>query len=68
MNNRLSFSRRITSISYDPDTETLKLGFNNGSVYEYANVPERLYAAMEKANDPDLFFDQKIFGRFGLVE
>lgn len=67
MNDRLSFSRKITSVDYDPDTETLEIGFNNGSVYTYANVPASLYDAFERAKDPDLFFDQKIFGQFGLV-
>jgi len=68
LDDRLSFSRRITSVNYDPDTETLKIGFNNGSVYMYANVPASLFDALEKAKDPDQFFDQKIFGRFGLTK
>lgn len=67
MNDRLSFSRKITSVNYDPETETLKIGFNTGSVYKYAGVPASLYDAFEKAKDPDLFFDQKIFGQFGLA-
>ena len=67
MDSRLSFSRRITSVNYDPDTETLEIGFNTGSVYTYANVPASLFDALEKAKDPYLFFEQKIFGQFGLV-
>ncbi|MGI5908045.1 MAG: KTSC domain-containing protein [Christensenellales bacterium] len=29
-----------TSVNYVPDTETLEIGFNNGSVYTFANVPQ----------------------------
>jgi hypothetical protein len=49
LNDRLSFSRKITSVNYDPETETLEIGFSTGKLYAYA-----------KAKHSDLFFDQKI--------
>jgi hypothetical protein len=66
LNNQLSFSRKIISVNYDPGTETLEISFNTGSVYVYANVPESLYDTLKLTKNPDLFFDQKIFGQFEL--
>jgi len=35
-------SSNITSIGYDPDSETLEVEFTNGSIYQYFNVPSGL--------------------------
>lgn len=31
-------SSNVTSIGYDPDSETLEVEFSNGSIYQYFNV------------------------------
>lgn len=35
-------SGNISSIGYDPNTETLEVEFTNGSIYQYFNVPSGL--------------------------
>ena len=67
MKGPFNFSRRIVRVDYDPETEKLIIGFNNGTVYEYGDVPASLYIAMEKSRDQDSFFEQKVFGRFRLI-
>lgn len=36
-------SSNVKSIGYDPESATLEVEFNNGSVYEYYEVPEEVY-------------------------
>lgn len=37
------FSSNIASIGYDPGSQTLEVEFQNGSVYQYYNVPQGTY-------------------------
>jgi hypothetical protein len=39
MNREPVSSSTVASIGYDAATETLEVGFNNGTVYQYYNVP-----------------------------
>ena len=51
-------SQMISSIVYDPDTETLEVEFaSNNSLYQYSKVPKYLY---------DSFMNDKSKGRFFL--
>lgn len=36
-------------MGYDPATQTLEVGFRNGSVYQYFGVPEALYLGLMAA-------------------
>lgn len=42
MNRAPVASSNIASIGYDPGSETLEVGFTNGSIYQYFNVPSGL--------------------------
>jgi len=33
-------SSNISSVGYDPKTQTLEVEFHNGGVYQYFNVPQ----------------------------
>lgn len=48
-------SSNVSSAGYDPDTETLEIEFNNGSVYQYYNVGR---------NVADEFFNATSKGQF----
>ena len=48
-------SSNITSVGYDPATETLEVEFWSGSVYQYYNVPENIYEQLKKANSKGRF-------------
>jgi hypothetical protein len=39
-------SSNISSIGYDPATETLEVEFLNGTVYQYYNVPQNMFDTM----------------------
>ncbi len=36
-------SSNVQSVGYDAASETLEIEFNNGTVYQYFDVPERIY-------------------------
>lgn len=53
-------SSNIASIGYDATSETLEVEFNNGSVYQYYNVPENLYQGLMSADSKGKYFDAYI--------
>ncbi|MBE0539024.1 MAG: KTSC domain-containing protein [Ignavibacterium sp.] len=53
-------SSNLKSIGYDPDTQTLEIEFLNGGLYQYINVPERIYNGLMAASSHGSYFDQYI--------
>lgn len=59
-------SSRIRAIGYDSDKRVLEIAFHDGEVYQYLDVPERIYkkyisdAVVSKGR----FFDGVIKGKF----
>lgn len=39
----------VAAIKYDPDTYTLRVIYVSGSVYDYKEVPEKVYKEMKEA-------------------
>ena len=42
----------------------LKIVFVSGIVYEYKNVPEKVYRAMKVSGSKGIYFNRKIKGKF----
>ena len=53
-------SSNLKSIGYDPETQTLEIEFLNGGLYQYINVPERIYNGLMAASSYGSYFDQFI--------
>lgn len=53
-------SSNIASIGYDAMSEILEVEFNNGAVYQYYNVPKRLYNGLMEADSKGRYFDAYI--------
>lgn len=53
-------SSNINSVGYDIRTKTLRIEFHGGSIYEYYNVPEHVYAALMSAPSHGSYFHQNI--------
>lgn len=53
-------SSNIASVGYDAMSEILEVEFNNGTVYQYCNVPERLYNGLMEADSKGRYFDAYI--------
>jgi hypothetical protein len=53
-------SSNLKSVGYDVNTKTLEIEFQNGSVYQYYEVPLNIYENLMKAPSHGKFFHAHI--------
>ena len=54
----------IAAMKYYPDTSTLRVIFVSGIVYNYKNVPQKVYEAMKAASSKGKFLNEQIKGKY----
>jgi KTSC domain-containing protein len=64
MNRQPVYSSNVTSIGYDPQSQTLEVEFQNGAVYQYYNVPSALYGAFIEAPSKGQFLHANIRNQY----
>ena len=52
----------VASMHYYPDTAILRVRFTSGLIYDYKNVPEKVYQEMKKASSKGTFLNLHIKG------
>lgn len=52
----------ISAIDYSHDYEQLTIEFNNGSTYEYYNVPLSVWEGLKGASSKGRYFNAEILG------
>lgn len=57
-------SSTIKAIGYDPHAITLEIEFNDGSVYQYFDVPTDVHIKFLQATSLGQFFGKQIRGHF----
>jgi hypothetical protein len=57
-------SSNIASIGYDPDSLTLEIEFNNGSIYQYFDVSQRIYEELINSDSVGGFLASNIKGSY----
>lgn len=57
-------SSAISSVGYDRKEKTLELEFSSGGVYDYYEVPPKVYAALMSAESKGRFISEQIRGRY----
>ena len=50
----------VAAIRYDEKTSRLRVIFQSGSIYDYLNVPEKIYDEMKKASSKGEILNKKI--------
>ena len=50
----------VAAIRYDTNTATLRVIYVSGSVYDYKNVPEKVYKEMKEAFSKGEFLNKQI--------
>jgi len=60
-----STSNVIKSFDYDEKTQTLRVEFNNGSIYKYHDVPEKDYKALKSSPSVGQYFNTHIREKYG---
>jgi len=53
-------SSNLASVGYDSETQTLRVEFRSGGVYEYHNVSETEYQGLMSASSKGSYFHQNI--------
>ena len=53
-------SSSVTSVGYDPATQTLEVEFAGGSIYRYFDVPEGVHARLIAADSKGTFLNVEI--------
>lgn len=60
MNRTAVSSSNLASVGYDSTTNMLEIEFNNGSIYQYFNVPAPVYRGLMQAASHGSYFDSHI--------
>jgi hypothetical protein len=60
MNRKTVNSSNILSIGYDQKSQVLEVEFNNGCIYQYSGVPERIYNGLISAASHGTYLNQNI--------
>jgi hypothetical protein len=54
----------IHTMNYDARSKTLRIFYQSGAVYDYKDVPEKVYRQMKAAPSKGTFLNRKIKGIF----
>lgn len=57
-------SSNVSAVGYDNDTSTLQIRFNDGSLYQYFDVPKPIYVGLLAADSVGKFMHQNVKGAF----
>jgi hypothetical protein len=57
-------SSNVAAVGYDPNTQTLQVEFNSGSIYQYFDVPQTIYEALISAESVGKFLNAQIKGYY----
>lgn len=58
------FSSNLDSVGYDPQTQTLRIRFHSGGLYDYHNVPQSIYEQLMTANSKGKYHHRFIKNHF----
>jgi len=58
-------STAIKDFDYDAAKQILRVVFGNGSVYKYADVPEKIYKELKETSSVGQYFNSQIRDKFG---
>jgi len=64
MRRRPVSSSAISSVGYDRKAKTLELEFSSGGVYDYYEVPPKVYAELMSAESKGRFISERIRGQY----
>lgn len=61
-------SSNLKSAKYNTDTKELLITFNNGSIYQYNEVPWELFTKMRMSKSQGKFFNENISKNYKYVK
>lgn len=64
MNRYPVISSNVAAIGYDDESQTLEVEFNDGGIYQYFDVPPRVYEEFRNATSPGKYLHNEIKGHY----
>ncbi len=58
----------VSSFFYNPPSSTLRVIFTSGVVYDYKNVPAKVYEAMKKTTSKGKYLNKYIKGHYDFTK
>lgn len=53
-------SSDLKSVGYDQENQILEVEFHSGGIYQYFNVPQRVYQALMEASSHGKYFHRNV--------
>lgn len=53
-------SSNLASVGYDAPSQTLEVEFNHGGIYQYYDLPEKIYTELMSADSIGSYFSHNI--------
>jgi hypothetical protein len=63
-NHQIMPSSVVAAIKYDPASSVLRVIFVSGTIYDYLEVPEKIYKAMKTASSKGTYLNEHIKGHY----
>lgn len=57
-------SSNVAAIGYDEASQTLQVEFNNGSTYQYFDVPQAIFDSLLGASSVGQYLNQNVKGNY----
>lgn len=57
-------SSNVASVGYDSDNSTLQIEFNNGTLYQYFDVPETIFIGLRDAGSVGGYLAEHVKGTY----
>ena len=57
-------SRILRSVGYNDSAKILEIEFQNGQIYQFSDVPPKVYADLMRSGEIGKYFSEKIRPRF----
>ncbi len=57
-------SSNIASLRYDTGSATLEVGFQNGGIYQYYDVPEHVWEGFKVADSQGVYLHEHVKGYY----
>jgi len=54
----------IAAMNYYPSSSTLRITFVSGTIYDYSDVPEKVFNKMKAFTSKGTFFNRNIKGKY----
>jgi hypothetical protein len=61
-------SEAIASINYDTESGTMSVGFTDGTLYVYSDVPESVYVDLITASSIGAYFNKNVRNEYSYTQ